>query len=75
MGAVDIRDRFVNLINAVVSICENVRRSMIRIVSVETAALELQFICLLKMILKLWPCLMIIHEIVLFEDSCCEEAS
>ena len=42
MGAVDIHDRFVNLLDAIVSFCKFVRRAMIRIVPVETAGLELQ---------------------------------
>ena len=74
MGAVDIRDRFVNLLDAVVSICESVRRSMIRIVPVETSGLEMQFICLLKMRLELRPCLMITIKTVPFEDGSRKEA-
>ena len=74
MGAVDVRDRLINLLNAVVPVRKFIRRAMVWLVPVESAGLEVQFVCFLKVGFELRPCLMIIIKTVPFEDGGREEA-
>ena len=74
MGAVDVRDLLINLLNVVVPVRKCFRRVMVWIVAVEPDGLEVQFVCFLKVGFELRPCLMINIKTVPFEDGGREEA-